>query len=82
MKAARDRWNRALRLIKDKNAESNLKIKKQEKHMKETLAAIRARIVHDVLDALNSAEVGLKAWTQRQAAQPGRWKKKSGQGKG
>eukprot|EP00624_Nannochloropsis_granulata_P006880 evm.model.NODE_53248_length_38388_cov_31.637205.5 len=41
---------------------------------------IRARAVHDLLDAFNSAEAGFKARTKRQATQPGRWKKKSGQG--
>jgi hypothetical protein len=36
--------------------------------------------LHDLLDAFKCAEAGFKAQTQRQATQPGRWKKKSGQG--
>jgi transposase len=87
MKAARDTYNRALRLVKDGKAKPNLLLKKlvvtrraedNEKmsKMKEAPANIRVRAVLDLIDAFKTAEAGHKARLQRQKTQKSRWAKK------
>lgn len=92
MKAARDTYNRALRLVKDGKAKPNRLLKKlvvtrrsedNEKisKMKEAPADIRVRAVLDLIDAFKSAEAGHKARLQRQKTQKSRWATKNNKGK-
>lgn len=87
MKAARDTYNLALRLVKDGKAKPNLLLKKlvvtrratdskKMSKMKESPADIRVRAVLDLIDAFKTAEAGHKARLQRQKTQKSRWAKK------
>jgi transposase len=87
MKAARDTYNLALHLIKEKKAKPNLKLKKlvvtarkednaEIRKMKEAPADIRALAVKDLIKTYNSAWAGFKARIQRVKTQKSRWKKR------
>lgn len=86
MKAARDTYNKALRLVKDGKAEPTRLLKKlvvtrrvedneATIKMKETPSTIRSRAVLDLIDAFKTAKAGHKARLQRQKTQKSRWSK-------
>jgi transposase len=86
MKSARDTYNLALQLVKQKKAKLNLGIKKlvvtarkedskEVQKMKETPADIRAGAVRDLIDTNKTAWAGFKARKQKQATYKNRWKK-------
>ena len=88
MKAARDTYNQALRLVKDGKAKPTRLLKKlvvtrrsedneSTRKMKETPANIRSRAVLDLIDAFKTAKAGHKARLQRQKTQKSRWSKKT-----
>jgi len=87
MKAARDTYNSALRLIKDGKAKPNLLLKKlvgtrrkedglKVQQMKQTPADIRSRAVMDLLDAFKTAQAGFKARKLKERTQKSRWRKR------
>ena len=87
MKAARDTYNSALRLIKDGKAKPSLLLKKlvvtrrkedgpKVQQMKQTPADIRSRAVMDLIDAFKTAQAGFKARKLRERTQKSRWKKR------
>ena len=88
MKAARDTYNHALRLVKDGKAKPNRLLKnlvvtrratdnKKMIMMKEAPADIRSRAVLDLIDAFKTAEAGHEAKLQRQNTQKSRWAKEN-----
>jgi putative transposase len=87
MKAARDTYNSALRLIKDGKAKPNLLLKKlvvtrrkedgpKVQQMKKTPADIRSRAIMDLIDAFKTAQAGFKARKLRERTQKSRWRKR------
>lgn len=86
MTSARKTYNLGLRMIKDKKAKPNLKLKKlivtarvndnaNIKLMKETPADIRVRAVKDLIASFKTATAGYRARKKREAVQKKRWKK-------
>jgi putative transposase len=87
MKAARDTYNSALRLVKDGKAEATLLLKKlvvtrrkedgpKAQQMKQTPADIRSRAIMDLIDAFKTAKAGVKARKLREGTQKSRWRKR------
>jgi len=90
MKAARDTYNKALRLVKDGRAEPTKLLKKlvvtkrnednaKAQKMKEAPSDIRSRAILDLVDAFKTAKAGHKAKLRRQKTQKGRWRKRKKQ---
>jgi putative transposase len=87
MKAARDTYNSALRLVKDGKAKPSLLLKKlvvtrrkedgpKAQQMKQTPADIRSRAIMDLIDAFKTAQAGFKARKLRERTQKSRWGKR------